>query len=95
MESQSPDATPEELSEAYYMLGVLEARTTGLYSPLPSMERFWEAAVRAAPHSPYALEAYALIEEYAATTFSGELPFEQTDPTFSRLSELRSLIGIE
>ena len=95
VESEDPGATPEQLAEAYYMLGVLEARTTGLYSALPTMERFWEAAIRAAPDSPYAVDAYALIEEYAATTFSGSLPFEQTDETFNRLSELRSLIGIE
>lgn len=93
--SEDRDATPEELAEAYYMLGVLEARTVGLYSALPSMERFWEAAVRTAPESPYAVEAYALLEEYAATTFSGDLPFERTSDAFARLAELRSLIGIE
>jgi len=90
-----PAVAPEALAEAYYMLGVLEARTIGLYSALPSMERFWEAAIRTAPDSPYALEAYALLEESAATAFSGELPFEQTDETFARLAELRALIGIE
>lgn len=95
VESDESTVAPEQLSEAYYMLGVLEARTTGLYSTLPSMERFWEAAIRAAPDSPYAVDAYALIEEYAATTFSGTLPFEQTDETFTRLLELRTLIGIE
>jgi hypothetical protein len=89
------DILPAELAEAYYMLGVVEARTIGLYSALPSMERFWEAAVRTAPESPYALESYALLEEYAATTFSGELPFERTDDTFARLAELRALIGID
>jgi hypothetical protein len=93
--STDTDVTPEQLAEAYYMLGVLEARTTGLYSALPNMERFWEAAIRTAPNSPYAVEAYALLEEYAATTFSGELPFERTDETFARLAELRSLIGIK
>jgi len=86
---------PAELAEAYYMLGVLEARTINLYSALPSMERFWEAAVRAAPTSSHAVEAYALMEEYAATTYSGELPFERTDDTFSRLAELRALIGLD
>lgn len=93
--STDGDVTPEDLAEAYYMLGVLEARTTGLYSALPNMERFWEAAIRTAPDSPYAVEAYALLEEYAATTFSGDLPFERTDETFARLAELRSLIGIK
>lgn len=93
--STDSDVTPEQLAEAYYMLGVLEARTAGLYSALPNMERFWEAAIRTAPDSPYAVESYALLEEYAATTFSGELPFERTDETFARLAELRSLIGIK
>lgn len=74
---------------------MLEARTTGLYSSLPGMERFWEAAVRTAPQSPVAVDAYALLEESAATAFSGELPFEQTDESFARLAELRRLIGIE
>lgn len=92
--SGDADVPPARLAEAYYMLGVLEARTIGLYSALPSMERFWEAAIRTAPESPYAVEAYALLEESAATTFSGELPFEQTDETFARLAELRKLIGL-
>lgn len=92
--SEDRDVTPAQLAEAYYMLGVLEARSLGMYSSLPTMERFWEAAIRTAPGSPYAVEAYALLEESAATTFSGELPFEQTDETFARLAELRKLIGI-
>jgi len=97
----APDAvedagiSPAELAEVYYMLGVLEARTIGLYTALPTMERFWEAAIRTAPDSRYALESYALLEESAATAFSGELPFEQTDETFARLAELRKLIGID
>lgn len=93
--SEDGDLSPAQIAEAYYMLGVLEARTTGLYSALPNMERFWEAAIRSAPDSPYAVEAYALLEEYAATTFSGDLPFERTDETFAYLAELRSLIGLE
>lgn len=93
--SEQTKVTPPQLAEAYYMLGVLEARTTGLYSALPSMERFWEAAIRTAPDSPYAVEAYALLEEYATTTFSGDLPYERTDETFAHLAELRSLIGLK
>lgn len=93
--SDERDVSAAELAEAYYMLGVLDARTVALYSALPSMERFWEAAIRIAPDSPHALEAYALLEEYAATTFTGELPFERTSDTFARLAELRALIGIE
>lgn len=93
--SKDDDIPPAQLAETYYMLGVLEARTIGLYSALPSMERYWEAAVRTAPDSPHALEAYALLEEYAATTFTGELPFERTSDMFARLAELRSLIGIQ
>jgi len=93
--SEDAQVTPARLAEAYYMLGVLEARTIGLFSALPSMERFWEAAIRTAPQSPHAVDAYALLEESAATSFSGELPFEQTGETFARLAELRKLIGIQ
>lgn len=93
--SEDADLPPAQLAEAYYMLGVLEARTIDLYSALPSMERYWEAAIRTAPESPHAVDAYALLEESAATTFSGELPFEQTDETFARLAELRSLMGLD
>ncbi|MDZ7840273.1 MAG: hypothetical protein U5R46_05555 [Gammaproteobacteria bacterium] len=94
-DSEATDMSPAELAEVYYMLGVLEARTIGLYTALPVMERFWEAAIRTAPQSRHAVEAYALLEESAATTFSGELPFEQTDETFSRLAELRELVGLD
>jgi len=93
--AENPDITPGQLAEAYYMLGVLEARTTGLYSAMPTMEYYWEAAIRTAPDSTHALNAYALLEEYTVTTHSGELPFEQTDDAFARLAELRSMLGIE
>lgn len=95
VDSPDADLSPALRAEAYYMLGILEARSIGLYSALPSMERFWEAAIRTAPASPYAVEAYALLEESAATSFSGGLPFEQTDEVFARLAELRELIGID
>lgn len=93
--SSNADISPGQLAEAYYMLGVLEARTIGLYSSMPTMEYFWEAAIRTAPGSPHAVNAYALLEEYTVTGISGELPFEKTDETFARLAELRALIGIE
>lgn len=95
VDSQDAALTPARRAEAYYMLGVLEARSIGLYSALPGMERFWEAAIRTAPDSPYAVEAYALLEESAHASFSGGLPFEQTDETFAHLAELRRLIGID
>lgn len=94
-DSDDTDLSPAELAEVYYMLGVLEARTIGLYSALPAMERFWEAAIRTAPQSRHAVEAYALLEESAVTTFSGELPFEQTDETFERLADLREMVGLD
>lgn len=86
---------PEQLAEAYYMLGVIDARTVGVYSALPTMERFWEAAIRTAPHSHYAVESYALLEEYAATTYSGDLPFERTSDMFAHLAKLRAMMGLK
>ena len=77
------------------MLGVIEARTLNLYSALPSMERYWEAAIRSAPGSPHALDAYALLEEYATTTYGDSLPYEGFDEGMTPLEELRRLIGLE
>lgn len=54
----------EEMSEAWYMLGVIALRSVEPKYSVPEMEILLAAAVRAAPHGTHAAEAYALLEEF-------------------------------
>lgn len=84
-----PDAHPAaELSEAYYLLGVMEARSIDSSWNLPQLEFHLEAAIRAEPSGRYADEAYALLEEYLLLGYGPGAPPEITE----RLDELRSLM---
>jgi len=60
----------ERLAEAYYLLGVVEARSVDSYW-LPQAEAHLEAAIRLAPASASAASAYALLEEYVVVGFGG------------------------
>lgn len=82
--------TPES-AEAYYLLGVTELRI-GSSAWLTEPESYLEAAIRAAPGTPAARQAYVVLEEstllgYTGSGSAGELP-----PEVSRwLAELRRL----
>lgn len=84
-------ASPEELSEAYYLLGVVEARSVDSYW-LPQAESHLEAAIRLAPGSPSAASAYALLEEYVVVGFGGADGDALPDTAFGKLQELEALI---
>jgi hypothetical protein len=80
-----------ETAEAYYLLGVTELRIASS-SWLTEPEAYLEAAVRAAPGSPTARRAYAVLEEstllgYTGSGGEGELPPE----VGAWLGELRRL----
>ena len=51
------------VAEAYYLLGVIEARSVDSWW-VPQTELHLEAAIRTDPHGPYAEKAYAMLEEY-------------------------------
>lgn len=77
-----------ELSEAYYLLGVMEARSIDSSWNLPQLEFHLESAIRALPAGPFADQAYALLEEYLLLSYGPEAPPEITE----RLAELRMLM---
>ncbi len=81
-----------ELAEAYYLLGITEARIGRNYwvTPAPFL---LETAIRLAPQEPFARIAFELLEEELLMSHEGSdieelLPEERAD-----IDELRALIG--
>ena len=80
------------LAEAYYLLGVLEVEIGRSYwvTPAPFL---LEQAVRIAPDAPFAMDAFALLEQELLMSYEGAdedvLPAEDV----ARLRELESLLG--
>ncbi len=83
-----------ELSEAFYMLGVIETRTAEPKAAVPQMEFHFEAAVRHAPRGPFARPAYAILEEYSLLNYGG-VAIDPDVEEMLPLKELRRLIGLE
>jgi hypothetical protein len=81
-----------ELAEAFYLLGVIEARTAWSYW-IPQTESYMEAALRAAPKGPRADQAYERIEETLLSDYGTATAEELPDEERKRLNELRSLMG--
>ena len=94
--AESPNAEPgsEEaarLGEAYYLLGLVEARIGRNYwiSEAPFL---LERAIRMAPREPFALEAYRRLENEVLMQYEGS-DEEDVDPEDQRrLGELRILV---
>lgn len=85
----SPEAA--RLGEAYYLLGLVEARIGRNYwvSEAPFL---LERAIRIAPQEPYALEAYRRLENEVLMQYEGS-DEEDIDPEEQRrLGELRILV---
>lgn len=74
-----------DIGEAYYMLGVIEARTVRPYWAVPQVEFLFESAIRADPDGPFAQEAYAILEEYGLLGYTSPQVLE-------RVEELRQMI---
>jgi hypothetical protein len=87
--SDSPQPGPE-LAEAYYLLGVIEARTIDSYW-VPQTELHLEAAIRADPGSPVAQKAYAALEEYVLSGYGGLSGDYAPADVRAHLAELRKL----
>jgi hypothetical protein len=79
-----------ELAEAFYLLGLIEARIGRNYWVTPSAFLL-EKAIRMAPGAPFADDAYALLERETFEAYEGsdweDLPAEDA----ARLEELRRL----
>jgi len=89
---ESQEARDADTAEAYFYLGLIEARIGRNYW-MSSAPFLLESAVRAAPHAPFAARAYEVLEEELVLSYQGvedELPDEDRE----RLAELRALIDI-
>jgi hypothetical protein len=83
--------SPSQLAEAYYLLGVTDS-----YIPRSSWisetEFFLEQAIRLAPKSPVAKNAYSFLEEYIMMGVTGSDYSEFSSNLYPQLNELRRLI---
>ncbi|MFO0689967.1 MAG: hypothetical protein U0900_14815 [Myxococcota bacterium] len=80
-----------DTAQAYYWLGVVEARSLdGFWVNLS--ERHLESAIRADPKGPYAKKAYARLEETQFLGYGGASGNELPADVVTNLRELRELI---
>jgi tetratricopeptide (TPR) repeat protein len=81
-----------KLAEAYYLLGVTEARIGRNYwvTPAPYL---LQQAIRLAPSAPFAIDAYALLERELLMSYEGSDWEELPDDETQRLEELRELMA--
>ena len=84
-------ANSQEISESYYLLGVIALRTLRLKPAVPEMEFLLASSIRAAPDSPYAARAYLLLEEFSYTNYLDFGAREIPDPD-SEIQDLRELV---
>jgi hypothetical protein len=84
----------EQLAEALYLLGWVEARSVDSYW-VPQSEFHLEAAVRLAPQADFAEDAYALLEENLIVGYGGASSEELPTDAWMLLEELRKLIDKE
>ncbi|MDJ0852744.1 MAG: hypothetical protein QNK04_30615 [Myxococcota bacterium] len=85
----SPSAS--ELAEAYYWLGVIESHV-GRSFLLSQTESFLEASIRTAPGEPTAEKAFALLEEFVISGYTGSSGTRIPGDVQERLEALRVLI---
>jgi len=80
-----------EVAEAYYLLGLIESRV-GQSIWISQTEPYLEAAIRAAPKDPIAKQAYALLEEFLISGYTGSAGTNIPPDEMKRLRELRALM---
>ena len=83
--------TPEQISEAYFLLGVVALRTLQPQRAVPEMEFMLESSIRAAPKSPFARNAYLILEEFSYSNYPSLGTPQIFDPEID-IRELRALI---
>jgi hypothetical protein len=88
---ESGNGSPQQVAEAYYLLGVCESRIDDTYWVSPS-DRYLETAIRMAPRAPFAKEAYALLEEEVILDYTGSAGTQLPPSMARRLAELRALV---
>ena len=82
----------KDLAEAFYLLGIAEAHLTHGYW-VSETEFYLEQSIRSDPNSPYAEKAYAFLEEYVITGFSGSAGTDIPEDMQALLNELKQLIS--
>lgn len=82
---------PVQISEAYYLLGVISLRTLRTKPAVPEMELLLESAIYAAPESGYAKAAYLLLEEFSYAHYLNFGAKEIPDPN-ADMRKLREII---
>jgi hypothetical protein len=85
------EASQVEIAEAFYLLGLVESRTIDSYW-VPQAEFHLEAAIRLAPDAPFAVQAYAILEEYVIVGYGGASGNDLPADVWAKLNELRTLI---
>lgn len=78
-------------AEAYYLLGVVESRSVDSYW-VPQADFHLEASIRMAPDSPFAEDAYAILEENLVVGYGGVSGADLPADVWATLSELRRII---
>jgi hypothetical protein len=81
-----------QAAEAYYLLGMTESRIGRNYW-ISQADFYLETAIRLAPAEPFALDAYALLEEETVLGYTGSSGTHLPEDVAKRLKELRALIG--
>jgi hypothetical protein len=86
-------ASPDETAEASYLLGVAELRNDPSRG-LPQAEAYLEGAIRAAPNSDIARDAYGVLEEQTVLGWMGSAGLDVPQDVRDWLAELRALAGL-
>ena len=86
------EAPSAALSEAYYLLGVVESRMLRPFGSAAASP-YLEAAIRVAPDRPWARDAYALLEELTVLDYTGSGGTRVPPEVRERLDALERKIG--
>lgn len=81
----------DQKAEAYYLLGITES-LIGRSTWLTQTDYYFEAAVRAAPKSKFALKAFDALEQQILMEYSGSGGTHIPDDVQANLEELRGLV---
>jgi len=80
-----------DVAEAYYLMGVAESRITRSYW-ISETDFLLEQAIREAPKSPVAKQAFAFLSEYTISAHMESSAREVSDDLRANMEELRALI---
>jgi len=91
--ARQPGRDDKDLAEAFYLLGIVEARGVDSYW-VPQAEFHLEAAIRLDPKSQIARRAYELLEQSVSIGYGGTSAEILPVDLWAKLNELRALSGI-